>query len=96
MCKVPVILGLILCLQIEFFVEHLSHSVVNDQIFPNISSGFMDTNPVVRESTVKVIRWELLFTWSMSVFSFSGGGWVGLDLVFWGWVGRVHVLSVVF
>ncbi|KAK7504801.1 hypothetical protein BaRGS_00003829 [Batillaria attramentaria] len=41
--------------QIEFFVEHLSHSVVNDQIFPNISSGFMDTNPVVREATVKAM-----------------------------------------
>ena len=66
-------------------MEHLSHSVVNDQIFPNISSGFMDTNPVVRESTVKVIRLELLFTWNVSVFSFSGGGWVGVD--FLGWVG---------
>ena len=42
------------CLQIEFFVEHLTPNVVNDQIFPNIASGFMDTNPVVRESTVKV------------------------------------------
>nr|KAG5712267.1 hypothetical protein BaRGS_023846 [Batillaria attramentaria] len=41
--------------KIEFFVEHLSHSVVNDQIFPNISSGFMDTNPVVREATVKAM-----------------------------------------
>lgn len=41
--------------QIEFFVEHLSPNVVNDQIFPNIASGFMDTNPVVRESTVKAM-----------------------------------------
>ncbi|XP_076442467.1 N-terminal kinase-like protein isoform X2 [Babylonia areolata] len=41
--------------QVEFFVEHLSSNVVNDQIFPNIASGFMDTNPVVRESTVKAM-----------------------------------------
>lgn len=41
--------------QIEFFVEHLSHGVVNDQIFPNVVSGFMDTNPVVREATVKAM-----------------------------------------
>ncbi|KAL8618368.1 hypothetical protein ACOMHN_047440 [Nucella lapillus] len=41
--------------QIEFFVEHLTPNVVNDQIFPNIASGFMDTNPVVRESTVKAM-----------------------------------------
>ncbi|KAK7104395.1 N-terminal kinase-like protein [Littorina saxatilis] len=41
--------------QVEFFVEHLTHAVVNDQIFPNIASGFMDTNPVVRESTVKAM-----------------------------------------
>ena len=38
----------------EFFVEHLSQSIVNDQLFPNICSGFFDTNPVVREATVKV------------------------------------------
>lgn len=36
------------------FVEHLQPQVVNDKIFPNVVSGFMDTNPVVRESTIKV------------------------------------------
>lgn len=41
--------------QIEFFIEHLSQDVVNNQIFPNIASGFMDTNPVVREATVKAM-----------------------------------------
>ena len=51
-----------LSFQIELFVEHLQASTVNDKIFPNIVSGFMDTNPVVRESTIKVgvscIRYE--------------------------------------
>ncbi|ESO10592.1 hypothetical protein HELRODRAFT_72072 [Helobdella robusta] len=39
--------------QIESFAEHLSPQVVNDQIFPSIVSGFMDSNPVVREQTIK-------------------------------------------
>ena len=41
-------------LQIDQFIEHIQTQVVNDKIFPNIVSGFMDTNPVVRESTIKV------------------------------------------
>ncbi|XP_052769512.1 N-terminal kinase-like protein [Mya arenaria] len=41
--------------QIELFVEHLQAQTVNDKIFPNIVSGFMDTNPVVRESTIKAM-----------------------------------------
>ena len=44
----------LLSFQIDLFVEHLQASTVNDKIFPNIVSGFMDTNPVVRESTIKV------------------------------------------
>ena len=40
--------------QIELFVEHLQAPTVNEKIFPQIVSGFMDTNPVVRESTIKV------------------------------------------
>ncbi|ELT98079.1 hypothetical protein CAPTEDRAFT_223847 [Capitella teleta] len=39
--------------QIEIFVEYLTPAVVNEKIYPNIVSGFMDTNPVVRESTIK-------------------------------------------
>lgn len=38
----------------DLFIEHLQAQTVNDKIFPNIVSGFMDTNPVVRESTIKV------------------------------------------
>ncbi|CAG5124135.1 unnamed protein product, partial [Candidula unifasciata] len=41
--------------QVEFFIEHLQSDVVNEKIFPNINTGFMDTNPVVRESTIKAM-----------------------------------------
>ena len=35
-------------------MEHLQPNVVNDQICPHVMQGFMDTNPVVREHTIKV------------------------------------------
>ena len=35
-------------------MEHLSPAIVNDKIFPNLIHGFNDTNPVVREQTIKV------------------------------------------
>ena len=38
------------------FIEHMNAPIVNDQIFPNICHGFNDTNPVIREHTVKVGR----------------------------------------
>ncbi|XP_038072147.1 N-terminal kinase-like protein [Patiria miniata] len=41
--------------QMEYFVEHLQPPVVNDQIFPHICHGFSDTNPVIREHTVKAM-----------------------------------------
>ncbi|XP_013069379.2 N-terminal kinase-like protein isoform X1 [Biomphalaria glabrata] len=41
--------------QIEFFAEHLQVNTVNDQIFPHVNSGFMDTNPMVRECTIKAM-----------------------------------------
>ncbi|KAG8323712.1 N-terminal kinase-like protein [Homalodisca vitripennis] len=34
---------------------HLQPSTVNDQIFPQVANGFMDTNPTIREQTVKSI-----------------------------------------
>lgn len=40
--------------QLELFISHLTPSVVNDQIFPQVSHGFLDTNPTIREQTVKV------------------------------------------
>lgn len=40
--------------QLEYFIDHLHASTVNDEIFPQIAHGFMDTNPTIREQTVKV------------------------------------------
>jgi hypothetical protein len=37
------------------FVEHLSATSINDQIFPHICSGFSDTNPAIREATIRAI-----------------------------------------
>ncbi|XP_046688282.1 N-terminal kinase-like protein [Homalodisca vitripennis] len=41
--------------QLEHFIDHLQPSTVNDQIFPQVANGFMDTNPTIREQTVKSI-----------------------------------------
>lgn len=41
--------------QMEMFVKHLQPSVVNNQIFPCVSSGFGDTLPAMREQTVKAM-----------------------------------------
>lgn len=40
--------------QLELFISHFQPQVVNDQIFPQVSHGFLDTNPTIREQTVKV------------------------------------------
>jgi len=41
--------------QLEFFAHHLQTNTVNDQIFPHVVNGFVDSNPVIREHTVKSI-----------------------------------------
>ncbi|KAK6638702.1 hypothetical protein RUM43_006969 [Polyplax serrata] len=41
--------------QLEHFIGHLHSNTVNDQIFPQVAHGFMDTNPTIREQTVKSI-----------------------------------------
>ncbi|XP_055339833.1 N-terminal kinase-like protein [Paramacrobiotus metropolitanus] len=41
--------------QMKFYIDHLSSSIVNNQIFPNVANGFLDTNPAIREETVKSI-----------------------------------------
>lgn len=41
--------------QLEHFIGHLQAATVNDQIFPQIAHGFMDTNPTIREQTVKSV-----------------------------------------
>ncbi|XP_063977933.1 N-terminal kinase-like protein isoform X1 [Diachasmimorpha longicaudata] len=39
--------------QLDRFVNHLQPSTVNDAIFPQVARGFLDTNPAVREQTIK-------------------------------------------
>ncbi|CAD6198812.1 unnamed protein product [Caenorhabditis auriculariae] len=41
--------------RIDEFAPHLTSQVVNDKIFANLTSGFLDTSPAVRESTVKAM-----------------------------------------
>ncbi|KAK8733164.1 hypothetical protein OTU49_006498, partial [Cherax quadricarinatus] len=41
--------------QIEFLIEHMNLSTVNEQVFPQLATGFLDTNPTIREHTVKSI-----------------------------------------
>ncbi|XP_069116856.1 N-terminal kinase-like protein [Argopecten irradians] len=41
--------------QIDSFIDYLQPNIINDQIFPQISTGFMDTVPAVRESTIKAM-----------------------------------------
>lgn len=39
--------------QLHLFIEHLSVAIINDQIFPQICLGFNDTNPAIRENTIR-------------------------------------------
>ena len=45
----------------NLFVEHLSTSVINDQIFPNLCNGFSDSNPAIREGTIRVKEIHYLY-----------------------------------
>lgn len=40
--------------QMEQFIQYLDEPTVNTQIFPHVVHGFLDTNPAIREQTVKV------------------------------------------
>ena len=40
--------------QMNLYIEHIPVATVNDQLFPSIAMGFNDTNPLVRETTIKV------------------------------------------
>ena len=42
------------------FVHHLQPALVNDQVFPNVATGFGDTLPAMREQTVKVCDVSLI------------------------------------
>ncbi|XP_055324339.1 N-terminal kinase-like protein isoform X2 [Sitodiplosis mosellana] len=41
--------------QLDLFINHFQPQIVNDQIFPQVAHGFLDTNPTIREQTVKSI-----------------------------------------
>uniref|UniRef100_A0A6G1S5E8 N-terminal kinase-like protein n=1 Tax=Aceria tosichella TaxID=561515 RepID=A0A6G1S5E8_9ACAR len=41
--------------QLDSYVGYLAQNVINDQIFPQVLQGFMDSNVMIREQTVKAI-----------------------------------------
>ncbi|XP_014213325.1 N-terminal kinase-like protein [Copidosoma floridanum] len=41
--------------QLDRFVNHLQPVTINEAIFPQVARGFLDTNPAVREQTIKSI-----------------------------------------
>lgn len=45
----------------EQFIQYLNEAAVNSQIFPHVVHGFTDTNPAIREQTVKVIALSNIF-----------------------------------
>lgn len=38
----------------ELFINYLQPNIVNEQVFIHVAQGFLDSNPVIREQTVKV------------------------------------------
>ncbi|KZC06182.1 PREDICTED: N-terminal kinase-like protein [Dufourea novaeangliae] len=41
--------------QLDRFVDHLQPATVNEAIFPQVARGFLDTNPAIREQTIKSV-----------------------------------------
>ena len=41
--------------QMEQLVVHMDPGTVNDKVFGELATGFLDTNPTIREHTVKVL-----------------------------------------
>lgn len=66
-------------LQMEQFIQYLDEPTVNSQIFPHVVHGFLDTNPAIREQTVKV-GWP----GSPRILSSFPGPWF-LLVVYAGW-----------
>ena len=54
----------------EFYIKYFQKNVVNDQIFPQVAQGFVDSNPTIREQTVKVIKrsFRILYLSNISLF----------------------------
>lgn len=44
-----------LCEHLPLYISKLSESQINDNIYINIVTGFQDTNPVIREHTLKAV-----------------------------------------
>ncbi|BES91372.1 STYKc [Nesidiocoris tenuis] len=40
---------------LERFIDRIPSNVINDSLFPQVLNGFMDTNPRIREQTVKAM-----------------------------------------
>lgn len=40
--------------EMESYINFVQPNVVNEQIFPHVSQGFLDSNNIIREQTVKV------------------------------------------
>ena len=38
----------------ETYAELIPSNLINEQVFPHLTQGFMDSNPIIREQTVKV------------------------------------------
>lgn len=41
--------------QVDQFVDYLSSDLLNGEVFPHVVQGFSDTNPTIREQTVKAM-----------------------------------------
>lgn len=39
------------------YIEYLDKRIVTDKIYPTLSTGFTDTEPAIREQTVKAVLW---------------------------------------
>ncbi|KAG7280871.1 hypothetical protein CRUP_035181 [Coryphaenoides rupestris] len=50
--------------QMEQFIQYLNEAAVNSQIFPHVVHGFTDTNPAIREQTVKTRQRVLISAFS--------------------------------
>lgn len=43
--------------KMEEFINYLQPSVINNQLFPSIAQGFLDTSPVIRDETIRCMQY---------------------------------------
>lgn len=41
--------------QLDRFIDHLQSATVNEAIFPQVANGFLDTNPAIKEETIRSV-----------------------------------------